>query len=202
MNWESDALLIDVNSIKEINCNFEWFLLWFWGALGWLVEAELDTFATSKSHLRHELVRQLTETQNTEKKISYCVTKGSATHWKGLQKQNWKYYKQNSNTFGVSSRNLTPNTWQASIINKTTSSSKKKLASLNKISPPPPFQRSLRRWRWTAVVGRWTLRPTKIHGFTIFYLLSFYLSLYCVWAAVAERWTLRPPLSNLKGKIT
>ena len=86
--WEGGALLIDGDSI---NCNLKWFLLWFGVLLvGWLVEAELDTFATSKSHLRHELVRQLTETQNTEKKISYCVIKGSATHWKGLQKQNWK----------------------------------------------------------------------------------------------------------------
>ena len=167
----------------------------------WLVEAELDTFATSKSHLRHNLVRQLTETQNTEKKISYCVTKGSATHWKGLQKQNWKSYKQNSNTFGVS-RNLTFNTWGASLIYKITSSSKKKLASLNKISPPPPFQRSLRRWKWTAVVGRWTLRPKKYMDsqFLSFIFLSlFKLCRSCCGRALGAE---RPPLSNLKGKIT
>ena len=157
--WEGDALLIHGN---KINFNLLWFLLWF-SICSWLVEAELDTFATFKSHLRHELVRQLTETQNTEKKISYRVTKGSATHWKGLQKQNWKSYKQNSNTFGVS-RNLTLNTQGASLINITNIIFKKSwpaLECLNKISPPPPFQRSLRRWKWTAVVGRWTLRPKK-----------------------------------------
>ena len=35
-NWEGDALLTNGNGIKEINRNIEWFLLWFWGAFGWL----------------------------------------------------------------------------------------------------------------------------------------------------------------------
>ena len=167
--------------------------------LGW---GWRDTFATSKSHLRHKLIRQLTETQNTEKKISYCVTKGSATHWKGLQKQNWKSYKQNSNTFGVSSRNLTLNTWQASIINKTTSSSKKSWPASIKSHLCPHFNDP-------SVAGNellwWDAERWGLQKYMDSQILSFiFLSLFKLWRSHCGRAlnAERPPLSNFKGKIT
>ena len=167
MNWESDALLIDVNSIKEIN--LKWFLLWFWGALGWL-------------RLSLTLLQLLNHIYDTS----------SFASWQKL-----KIQKRKSLT--VSQKVLPPiekdcKSKIENLINRILTllefREKKRLASLNKISPPPPFQRSLRRWRWTAVVGRWTLRPKKIHGFTnfIFYLFSLFklCMSYCGRALNAE----------------